>query len=133
MELTDSLRRTMRQGNWSSTVTLTAELGYYVAQLSVPLRNTMNYDGQYTHNNGIKWRFEEEFLERYCSKMFLRRNDPPKFGNFSSDMFSRNDTCPPFAFKTSLPFCGLIRWHFRLGKNSYNAKYYSACGPRPGR
>lgn len=133
IELTDSLRRTMRQGNWSGTVTLTAELGYFTALLSVPLRNTMNFDGQYTHNNGIKWRFEEEFLERYCSKMFLRRNDPPKFGNFSVDMFSRVMT---LSLRSHSRLPSILRadtMAFRLAKNSYNAKYYSALWTETGK
>jgi hypothetical protein len=133
MELTDSLRRTMRQGNWSSTVTLTAELGYYVAQLSVPLRNTMNYDGQYTHNNGIKWRFEEEFMERYCSKMFLRRNDPQKFGNFSSDIFSKVFTVSLRAHSKLPLILRADTMSLRLGKNSYNSRYYSSLWTETGK
>jgi hypothetical protein len=124
IELTDSLRRTMRQGNWAGTVMLTAELGYYVAELAMPLRNTMNFDGQYTHNNGIKWRFEEEFLERYSGKMVLRRNDPQKFGNLSSDLFSKVFSLSLRAH-SKLPF--ILRadtMAYRLGRNSFSGKYY---------
>ncbi|MBP6673446.1 MAG: T9SS type A sorting domain-containing protein [Bacteroidetes bacterium] len=133
MELTDSLRRIMRQGNWAATVTLTAELGYYVAELAMPLRNTMNFDGQYTHNNGIKWRFEEEFMERYSGKMFLKRNEPQKFGNVSTDMFSKVFTLSLRSHSKLPVILRADTMAFRLGKNTFGGKYYSSLWSETGK
>lgn len=123
--MTDSLRRMMQYGNWAGTVTTAADLGYYVAELAMPLRNTMNFDGQYTHNNGIKWRYEEEFMNRFYGQMFFRRNDPKKF-----DCEIENLAGKAFALSlkahSKLPV--ILRadtMAFRLAKNNYNGKYYT--------
>ncbi|MFZ4619577.1 MAG: T9SS type A sorting domain-containing protein [Bacteroidota bacterium] len=133
MDLTDSLRRMMQQGNWAATVTTTAELGYYVAELAMPLRNTMNFDGQYTHNNGIKWRVEEELINRFYAKVFLKRNEPKKFDNFQNEVFTKVFSLSLKAH-SKLPY--LLRvdtMAFRLSKNNFNGNYYTTLWSESGK
>ncbi|MDI6641767.1 MAG: zinc dependent phospholipase C family protein [Elusimicrobiota bacterium] len=48
-----------------------AALGHYVADAHQPLHTTMNYDGQYTDNNGIHFRYEWYMLDRYIDKLYI--------------------------------------------------------------
>ena len=125
LDLIDSLHGTMKNADWPMTLAVISDLGYYVSELSNPLRVTMNYDGQYTHNNGIRWRYENELMNRYYPQMMLRRLDPPKFADPKAEPFAR---IMNLALKSQSRLVNILRrdtMAFRIAKNSYSSTYYS--------
>jgi hypothetical protein len=54
-----------------STLVVMAALGHYVADAYMPLHTTVNYDGQFTGNRGIHFRFEWWMIEQNRRKIKL--------------------------------------------------------------
>lgn len=55
----------MKQGRWDDAVYHMGVLGHYIADLHQPLHTILNYDGQFTGNDGIHFRWEERLVEEY--------------------------------------------------------------------
>lgn len=70
-EVVDSMTVAMTNGDWTRVRYWTADLCHYVGDLHQPLHCTLNYDGQYTGNNGIHARYESEMLNRYSQFLQL--------------------------------------------------------------
>lgn len=54
-----------------STLIVMAALGHYVADAHMPLHTTVNYDGQFTGNRGVHFRFEWWMIEQHREKIAL--------------------------------------------------------------
>jgi len=65
----DSLVETLRRLDWDRAVLFAADLGHYVADGHMPMHITMNYDGQYTGNDGIHSRYESTMINGYNSQI----------------------------------------------------------------
>lgn len=63
----DSLSAAMRAHDVPLVLHLSADLGHYVADMHVPLHATKNYNGQFTGNVGVHYRWETGIPERYGS------------------------------------------------------------------
>ncbi|MCL5021497.1 MAG: S1/P1 Nuclease [Bacteroidetes bacterium] len=61
----DSLSAAMKVHDTSLVLHLSADLGHYVADMHVPLHATKNYDGQFTGNIGVHYRWESGLPDRY--------------------------------------------------------------------
>lgn len=88
LQMYDSVLQTMRRSDWEATLRAVTDLGHYVGDLTMPFNTTMNYDGQLTKNNGIKWRYEIELMNRYYHQLNFRRIDAKKLDNPMKDIFS---------------------------------------------
>ncbi len=55
----------MKQDRWDDAVYYMGVLGHYIADLHQPLHTIVNYDGQFTGNDGIHFRWEERLVEEY--------------------------------------------------------------------
>lgn len=84
----DSVLNTMKRRDWNATLRAVADLGHYVGDLTMPLNTTMNYDGQLTRNNGIKWRYEIELMTRYCRQLNFQRGENKKLDQPINDIFA---------------------------------------------
>lgn len=84
----DSVLQTMKRRDWLATMKAVTDLGHYVGDLTMPFNTTMNYDGQITRNNGIKWRYEIELMNRYYNQLNFRRIDVRKLDNPMNDIFA---------------------------------------------
>ncbi len=62
---TDSLSAAMEAHDVPLVLHLSADLGHYVADMHVPLHATKNYDGQFTGNIGVHFRWETGIPERF--------------------------------------------------------------------
>ncbi len=62
-EVVDSLETAMRAGDWARVRFWIADLCHYVGDLHQPLHCTLNYDGQFTGNQGIHYRYETRMLD----------------------------------------------------------------------
>lgn len=61
----DSLTEAMKAHDVPLVLHLSADLGHYVADMHVPLHATRNYDGQFTGNIGVHYRWETGIPDRY--------------------------------------------------------------------
>jgi hypothetical protein len=61
----DSLRDCFARQNWDKAALFAADLGHYVGDAHNPMHITANYDGQYTGQDGIHYRYETKMLNAY--------------------------------------------------------------------
>ena len=73
-EWTDSLSVLMAAGQWDGVWQIAAELGHYVADSHQPLHLTVNYNGQFTGNNGIHSRYETSMIFPHLSQLPLSQS-----------------------------------------------------------
>ncbi len=62
---TDSLAQLMSIRDWSSVWQIAAELGHFIADSHQPLHLTLNYNGQYTGNDGVHSRYESAMINSH--------------------------------------------------------------------
>lgn len=84
----DSVAQTMKRRDWEGTLRAVSDLGHYIGDMTMPLNTTMNYDGQLTKNNGVKWRYEIELMNRYYSQLDFRRIDVKKLDEPMKEIFA---------------------------------------------
>lgn len=63
----DSLSSAMKAHNVPLVLHLSADLGHYVADMHVPLHATKNYNGQFTGNIGVHYRWETGIPDHFSS------------------------------------------------------------------
>jgi hypothetical protein len=134
----DSLQRTMKAKDWKGTLTAMTDLGHYIGDLTMPLNTTMNYDGQMTKNNGIKWRFEIELINRYYNQVNFKRSEPKKFEALRNDPQRATPAAWIFSLlEKSHSRVGVIMRAdtaaFRIAKKNYNSTYYSSLWKETGK
>ncbi len=61
----DSLSAAMRAHDVPLVLHISADLGHYVADMHVPLHATKNYNGQFTGNIGVHYRWETGIPDRF--------------------------------------------------------------------
>lgn len=71
----DSLVACFQRLDWDRAVLFAADLGHYVADGHMPLHITLNYDGQYTGNNGIHSRYESSMVNTYQDQILYEGDD----------------------------------------------------------
>ena len=64
-EVVTTLAGQMAAGLWDEAALTIADLCHYVGDGHVPLHCTLNYDGQYTGNNGIHSRWESSMINTF--------------------------------------------------------------------
>ncbi|MFW5878054.1 MAG: T9SS type A sorting domain-containing protein, partial [bacterium] len=65
----NSLVKNLREGNWEMAKFHAADLGHYVADGHMPLHITANYNGQFTGNRGIHYRYESQMVNEFSSEI----------------------------------------------------------------
>ncbi|MFA6456964.1 MAG: T9SS type A sorting domain-containing protein [Bacteroidota bacterium] len=126
LQMYDSLQRTIAAGDWNGTLKVTADLGHYIGDLTMPLNTTMNYDGQLTKNNGIKWRYEIELMNRYYNQIYFKRIDPKKFENPAADPTNKIFALLEHSHAKVSAIMRADSAAFRVSKKNYNSAYYTA-------
>jgi hypothetical protein len=121
-QLYDSVTQTMKRRDWKATLKVVSDLGHYIGDLTMPLNTTMNYDGQLTKNNGIKWRYEIEMMNRYYLQLDFRRIDVRKLDNPMDEIF----TLLGKSFSRVPVLLRVDTAALRTAKGKYNSAYYSA-------
>ncbi len=71
LDTKDKLVAAFKQRDTLEIVRLSAELSYYAAEACVPLRTTLNYDGQLTNQTGLRNLWENQLPERHLAKYKL--------------------------------------------------------------
>lgn len=121
----DSLQRTIAARDWKGTLIAATDLGHYIGDLTMPLNTTMNYDGQLTRNNGIKWRYEIELMNRYYNQVYFKRNEPRRFDNLRADPVNRTFGLLGRSHARVGAIMRADTAAFRAAKRNYNTTYYS--------
>ncbi len=96
-EWTDSLSALMSAGQWDDIWQIAAELGHYVADSHQPLHLTLNYDGQYTGNNGIHSRYETQMIKPHISQLPLAAGTGIYWPHVIDSVFSYIEEIYPYA------------------------------------
>lgn len=120
-ETYDSVIQTMKRRDWNTTLRATADLGHYIGDMTMPFNTTMNYDGQLTKNNGIKWRYEIELMNRYYNQVNFRRIDVKKIDQPMNEIFAllgKSYSRLPVLLRADTAA-------FRAANRKYNGTYYS--------
>jgi hypothetical protein len=65
----DSLVASLKRGSLARAESIAADLGHYVGDGHQPLHVTVNYDGQYTGNDGIHSRYETTMINTYAAQL----------------------------------------------------------------
>jgi hypothetical protein len=68
-EVVTRLTTQFQAQQWSAAALTIADLCHYVGDANQPLHCTVNYDGQYTGNNGIHSRHENTMISTYLSQL----------------------------------------------------------------
>lgn len=121
-QMYDSVTNTMRRRDWNATLKAVSDLGHYVGDLAMPLNTTVNYDGQLTKNNGLKWRYEIELMNRYYHQLDFRRIDAKKLDDPMLEIFKlleRSHKLVPIIIRAD-------NAAVKSAKGKYNGTYYSA-------
>jgi hypothetical protein len=66
----DSLTAQLARGDTTAKYTM-SDLGHYIADAHQPLHCAVNYDGQYTNNNGIHSRYETGMINSYAALLLI--------------------------------------------------------------
>ncbi len=61
----DSLQEAFEINDTNKAMLLAADLGHYIADSHMPLHITRNYDGQYTDQDGVHYRYESGLINRF--------------------------------------------------------------------
>ncbi|MFQ6676875.1 MAG: zinc dependent phospholipase C family protein [Fidelibacterota bacterium] len=63
-ETTDILIKMFKQERWDEVVFYMGYLGHYVADLHMPFHTCANYNGQFTGNDGVHFRWESRMVDK---------------------------------------------------------------------
>lgn len=75
LEVQNKLTQAFRTGDTTAILTLSADLGHYVADAYVPLHTTENYDGQLSNQQGLHALWESKLPERHIGEYKLTGKD----------------------------------------------------------
>jgi len=64
----------MKNADWEVAQVAAADLGHYVADGFMPFHITRNYNGQFSGNEGIHFRYESDMVNAYQSEIILDVN-----------------------------------------------------------
>ncbi len=76
----DRLINLLKQKRFDEAVFVMGVLGHYVADLHMPLHTVRNYNGQYSGNTGVHFRWEDRLVHEYV-KEIIPQGDIPKIGD----------------------------------------------------
>ncbi|MFC2090203.1 hypothetical protein ACFLT1_05455 [Bacteroidota bacterium] len=84
----DSLVHCLKNGDTKNGKRFAADLSHYVADGHMPLHLTRNYDGQYSENTGIHFRYEIEMIDRYEEQITYEGKPAMKVDNAAEYIFN---------------------------------------------
>jgi hypothetical protein len=84
----DSLKACFMRGDWNKAVLFAADLGHYVGDGHMPLHLTRNYNGQYTGNYGIHYRYESSMINEYSGEISFEGGPIDLIGDVNAYIFN---------------------------------------------
>ena len=65
----DSLQAAFENNDMNKAMLLSADLGHYIADAHMPLHITRNYNGQYTDQYNVHFRYESDLIQRFQNQI----------------------------------------------------------------
>ncbi|UCH10522.1 MAG: T9SS type A sorting domain-containing protein [Fidelibacterota bacterium] len=84
---TDSLSVLMSRHEWANAWQIAANLGHYVADSHQPLHLTLNYNGQFSGNDGIHSRYETQLIGPRLGSLPLPEGEAVYWDNVIDSVF----------------------------------------------
>ena len=84
----DSVRDCFARQDWAKSALFAADLGHYVGDAHNPLHLTANYDGQYSGQDGIHYRYETKMINTYHDQIGYPFDSAQFIPNVQSFIFS---------------------------------------------
>jgi len=69
IETCDSIIELLKKNQFEEAVYNMGVLGHYISDLHMPLHNVLNYNGQFSGNEGVHFRWEERLVDEYINKI----------------------------------------------------------------
>jgi hypothetical protein len=85
----DSLVNSFLRHDWGKAVLFASDLGHYIADASMPLHITRNYNGQYSGNYGIHGRYENEMIDFFLAEIDYGGSDISLITDVDDYIFNR--------------------------------------------
>ncbi|MDA3822712.1 MAG: T9SS type A sorting domain-containing protein [Bacteroidales bacterium] len=83
----DSIVRYLKIRDIEKAKFFSADLGHYVADGHMPMHLTKNYDGQFTGNKGIHYRYEIEIIDKYKNEINYSGSPAEEIANVGNYVF----------------------------------------------
>ncbi len=83
----DSLVKCFLRGDWERAMLVAADLGHYVGDAHMPLHLTRNYNGQYSGNDGIHYRYESNMIGNFEGEISYEGGPIDPVGNVNAYIF----------------------------------------------
>lgn len=84
----DSLVNCFLRHDWAKAVLFASDLGHYIADAHMPLHITRNYNGQYSGNYNIHWRYEAEMVDLFLEEIDYTGDDISLITDVNGYVFS---------------------------------------------
>lgn len=84
----NGLVESIKHYEWDDAKTAAADLGHYVGDGFMPLHLTRNYNGQYTGNDGIHYRYESDMVGEYIEEFTYDGQPVEEIEDVSAFIFS---------------------------------------------
>lgn len=84
----DSLRNCLARYDFEKAKFFAADLGHYVADGHMPLHITANYDGQFTGNDTIHYRFESAMINAHIDEVVFTGREAEYISNVPDYIFN---------------------------------------------
>ena len=84
----DSLQSAFEINDMNKAMLLSADLGHYIADAHMPLHITKNYNGQYTDQYGVHFRYESDLIGRFQDQIIYGGDSLKYIDNLSDYVFN---------------------------------------------
>ncbi len=117
----DSLKANLQRLNFDKAALIAADLGHYIADASMPMHITVNYNGQLTGQTGIHSRYESKMISNYINEITYNTNESEYISDVSDFVFN-------FIYQ-NYPYVDSLLLADKTAKTtaggSYNSTYYA--------
>ena len=117
----DSLQTLFEINDMHNAMLVAADLGHYIGDSHQPLHITRNYNGQYTNQDGVHFRYESDLIQTFQSQIVYNGDTVQYIDNLPDFVF--NMIYDNYQYVDSVLYTDSVAYAF-AGHN-YNSNYYN--------
>ena len=117
----DSLQTLFEINDMHNAMLVAADLGHYIGDSHQPLHITRNYNGQYTNQDGVHFRYESDLIQTFQSQIVYNGDTVQYIDNLPDFVF--NMIYDNYQYVDSVLYADSVAYAF-AGHN-YNSNYYN--------
>jgi len=121
LDAADSLETLFELNDMHTAMLVAADLGHYIADSHMPLHVTRNYNGQYTNQYGVHFRYESDLIQIFQSQIVYDGDTVQYIDDLSDFVF--NMIYDNYQYVDSVLYADSVAYAF-AGHN-YNTTYYN--------